>query len=222
MKFKSGEMKRVFGLLLAAALLAGCQRQNNSAPISSATGLRFAANQATAYNTGSLPGRIYADPSQQAGFQQAAVGFLSTDVPPQYVGMVSAAGTGNSGIRFGGQVGLSSGSLRTYDGSYATLDPRSQIIIQVFDQANQYGQVPPIPPLRFSSASGMISGNQVQVTFSDTYGSVTLQGYINTPANTFDGYASYDNNVRWDGSSPGSAGNLGNFTVPLCNFFVCN
>lgn len=222
MVFRFGEFKRVVGTLFAVALLAGCQRQNNATPIASSTGMRFATNAATAYNTGSLPGRIFADPSQQQGFQQAAAGFLSTDIPPQYVGLVSATGSGNSGIRFGGQVGLAVGSLRYYDGSYADISPNSQIIIQVFDQTAQYGNVPPIPPLRFGNASGVITGNQAQITFSDTYGSVTLQGYINTQTSTFDGVASYDNNIRWDGTSPGSAGNFGNFSVPLCSFFACN
>jgi hypothetical protein len=150
---------------------------------------------------------------------------LSTDVLPQYVGQVSASGQGNSGVRFGGRVGLINGSLGSilggYGGGYAMIAGNSQLIIQVIDYLPQYPDAPLIPPFIFGQAQGQIMGNQAQITFSDRYGQVTLQGYLNMQNNSFEGTISYDNNISIDGSTPGAAGTLGNFSVPICAFFAC-
>ncbi len=218
-KLTRHSLKRVLGLVFSTLLLAACQNNNNSKSASILGGPRFSTSGVTGVS-GSLTGQIYiTDASQQTGFQQAVQGFLSTDVPTEYVGTVSGNG---SGIRFGGRVSVTNGSIRTYDGTNAVIHSSSTMTIQVIDQAAQSRQTPPLPAVQFRQAQGQLMGNQAQITFGDAHGSITFAGVLNTTANTFEGYVSYDNNIRWDGSSPGSAGSLGNFSVPLCSFFVCH
>jgi len=213
------QLTRVLGLFLSVLLLVSCQNNNNSKSASIVGGPRFAANAVTGV-VGNLAGKIYStDVSQQAGFQQATQGFLSTDLPPEYVGPVNING---SGIRFSGRVAITNGSLRTYDGTNAVIHSASSITIQVTDQATGSRQSSPIPAIQFRQAQGQLMGNQAQITLGDAFGSVTFVGVLNTTSNTFEGNVSYDNNIRWDGSSPGSAGNLGSFSIPLCSFFVCH
>jgi hypothetical protein len=210
---------RVMGLVFFSVLLSACQNNNNSKSASILGGPRFAASGVTS-GLGNLPGKIYSsDVSQQAGFQQAAQGFLSTDIPPEYLGPVNING---SGIRFSGSVAVTNGSLRTYDGTNAVIHSASSITIQVLDQATVSRQSAPIPAIQFRQAQGQLMGNQAQITFGDAFGSITFVGVLNTTSNTFEGNVSYDNKIRWDGSSPGSAGNLGSFSIPLCSFFVCH
>lgn len=221
MKFKVNQLKKFFAFTFAALALAGCQKNEESTPLASrAFGPRGSIGSMYGVNSGSLTGRVYSDPNYQQEFQDAVTGFLSTDVNPQYVGLVSAAGQNNSGVFIAGRVVLSSGSLRSFSGAYADVNPNSSFTIQVRDYSSQYPNAPALPPFTFSRAQGMIQGNQAQITFGDNYGSVTLTGVINQ--NTFDGEITFDNSVTFDGSRPGAAGTLGNFSIPTCSFFSCN
>jgi len=77
------------------------------------------------------------------------------------------------------------------------------------------------PAFTFQKARGQLVGNQAQITFYDSYGEITLNGFLNSAGSTFDGSISYDNNVNFDGSTPGAAGTLGSFSIPVCSFFSC-
>lgn len=218
---KLTQLKRYIAFSLVLVALTGCQNKNEEAPIlSRAIGPRGALGANYGINGASLTGKIFTDPSYQQEFQDAVTGFLSTDVNPQYVGLVSATGRNNSGVYFAGRVALSTGSLRTFTGSYADIHPNSSLSIQVRDYSPQYPNAPALPPFTFSRAQGVIQGNQAEIIFGDSYGTVTMVGIITQ--NTFEGEISYDNSVSYDGSKSGAAGTLGNFSVPTCSFFSCN
>jgi hypothetical protein len=220
-------MKKTLVLAFTMLALAACDKNVGSTTVTSrGMGPRTALAQSMGYNqqlgSAQLQGIVRSDPSNQSGFQDAVVGFLSTDVKPEYVGTVSAAGQYNSGVWFGGRVALASGSLRTMGGGQVPVSSNGQFQIQVIDFTPQYPNAPRIPPFTFSHADGYVSGNTAEITFSDSYGSVTLSGTIDSTSNRFVGQMSYDNNVNIDSSQQGAAGVLGDFAIPICSFFVCN
>ena len=208
-------------LLIVAALgLTACQEKKDPRQgiTTRGTGPR-AANQAAAGGV-QLQGRVQADPSYQQYFQDAVNGLLSTDVRPDYIGFVSANGQNNSGVFIGGQIVISGGTLANFNGS-GTIASQSRIVIQVRDFFPQMPNAPALPAIALSNAQGSINGNYVEVMFSDGFGSITLSGYIDTYQRVFTGTVKYDNQILYDGSRPGAAGELGDFMIPMCSIFQC-
>ena len=93
-------------------------------------------------------------------------------------------------------------------------------MVHVIDTTGVAG-APAIPQVMIATASGYVQGNQAVIEFHDNYGAVTLHGTIDTTNNVFTGAMSYDNSVMYDGTSPGAAGTLGTFSIPLCTLFSC-
>jgi hypothetical protein len=221
-------LKKFLALGITVFALAACGDKNEGSTNVTSRGMgpRTALANSMNYNgagsTSQMQGIVRSGASNQNGFQQAAVDFVSTDVQPQYVGYVSATGQNNSGILFGGRVGLASGSLRNVGGGQVPITSNSTFQIQVVDYTPQYPNSPLIPPFVFNHAEGYISGNMAQITFSDSYGSVSLEGTIDSTSGRFVGQMTFDNNVNIDPNQPGHAGNLGDFIIPICSFFVCN
>jgi len=206
-------------LTLMVGVLAACQPPENKSPVVvRGVGPRVE-NQPGQPNTSNLPGRVFANPYYQQAFQEAVVGLLSTDVRPEYIGHVSATGENGSGVFFGGQVKLTSGSILSGAGGVIAGD--SHIVIQVRDYVPQHQNAPPLPAIQLRAAQGQVWGNQVQIVFWDAYGAVELSGQIDTQRQVFTGVMKYENYILYDGSSPGAAGTLGDFTIPICSFFMC-
>lgn len=212
--------QRSCALIFSCLALAACQNNSGSTPVASrAAGPRITANSANTAAASTLVGQVYSNATYQSQFQDAATGFLSTDVNPLYVGTISDTGQNNSGVYFSGKVSLAGMNLSGYTGS-ATISGTSTFTIQVRDYVSQYPSTSWIPPFTFYTAQGTLNGSQAQIVFSDSYGSVTLSGTVSQT--TFQGTISYDNGILYDGTRPGAAGTLGNFTIPICSFFVCN
>jgi hypothetical protein len=223
---KTMNMKKVFALGLTLLALAACDKNEGTSTITSrGTGPRISSANAAggAYASGvQMQGVVKSDASNQNSFQEAVVGFLSTDVQASYIGYVSATGQYNSGVLIGGRVNLASGSLRTLGGGQSPVASNGRFQIQVIDYNPQYPNAAPIPPFIFTRADGYVSGNSAQITFSDSYGSVMLQGTLDSVSGRFVGQISYDNNVNIEAGQQGAAGTLGDFAIPICSFFVCN
>jgi hypothetical protein len=219
---KTNSFKKIASLIVMVAALACCQKKEGSVNVNSrGVGPRTWASQSMNASGLQLRGKVFSDAYNQSNFEQAVKGFLETDVRPEYIGFVSATpGQNNSGVFFGGRVAPSSGTLRNAQGYNITVASNSRFVIQVFDAWAGNQSTTLIPPFVFSSAQGTISGNQVDITFYDNYGSVTLRGQYDQ--SVFRGWMSYDNKIKYDGTQPGAAGELGNFEIATCEFFVCN
>lgn len=217
--------KRIVGLMVLALSLTACQQKKESASVA----VQGRYTRAADYNGGtsggitSLNGYIYADESHQQGFQEAVTGFLDASVPSEYVGYVSAMGRDNTGVYFGGRVQLASGALRGAVSGRVNVQTTSRLLITVFDefsgQRDQSGQEIPPVPVFFPSAQGYVTGNSAVIRFQDDYGWVEMQGQFDN--SYFRGTIAWDNQRRYDGAQ-GSAGTLGSFEVPTCEFFQCN
>ncbi len=205
-------------LTLMVGFLAACSPPESRSPVVvRAVGPRTQGQAQP--DTSNLPGRIYSSASYQHAFEEAVKGLLSTDIRPEYIGYVSATGENGSGVFFGGQVRLVNGSITS--GFGGTIANDSHIIIQVRDYIPNMSNVPILPAIQLRAAQGQVSGNYAQIVFYDGYGMVQLTGYIDIQRQLFTGIVKYDNYVLYDGSRPGAAGTLGDFSIPLCSFFAC-
>jgi hypothetical protein len=209
-------LKKSLLLTFAVLSLAACQKKEDSTAISTAGRVPRGAYDSL-YANGANPntklvGKVVRASSEQDEFDAGVRGFLSSTLPEDYVGYVDAQGQYNTGVFFGGRV-----VTRGASGGYQ-IDPSSQIMIVVKDYFQNQTNVQPIA-WYLSNASGQISGNTAIIRFQDALGYVELQGSFDQ--NYFEGDFLYDNNRRYDGSTPGAAGAIGHFVIPTCQFFVC-
>lgn len=214
----------LLGLLVTAVMLVGCAKKDEGTPISSRNnGPRALMTGNQSLTTGSLQGKIYANPMYQTEFQETMVEFLSASTDPRYIGMISAVPQANSGVRFSGRVSLSNGNIRNIGmtGGFADISMSSSIAIQVQDFAPQFPNMAALPAVIVNRARGQFVNNEAQIEFADNFGAITLQGAI--VGNVFRGVISFVNYVRFDGSAANpDTYTMGDFEIPVCSFFVCN
>jgi hypothetical protein len=212
-------------LVLVAANLTGCSKQDGGTPITGRNPQLVGAGsvKTPTGQTIGLNGWIISQSNYQDAFQDAATGFVEADLAPEYLGFVSARGTGGTGIFIGGHVPLQSGLLSPSNNPQVNVRTQSYLLVAIYDEyANRpdsSGRVVGPYAREFTSASGYIQGNRAYLKFTNAMGSVELEGTFDQ--NTFQGTVNYDNIRRWDGKGEGAAGNLGWFQVPTCQFFQC-
>lgn len=206
----------------ALAVLGGCTKQDGATPITTSGRGVSPTGSATLANGRRLNGWVFS-PGNQDLFQEAVVGLVDSKAPVDYVGYVSADANG-TGVFLAGRVELQSGVLNVNSSTQMNIRSDSTLVIAVYDEytgrtAQDGKKVEPFS-FDYTQASGTVSGNTVRsLTFTGPKGSVTLNGSFNSQY--FRGTISYDNSVRYDGSTPGAAGTLGDFEVPTCQFFRC-
>lgn len=168
---------------------------------------------------GDITGNVSLNPTQ---FNDQWRGLMSaTLIPtPQAMGTVSSYSGTQSGVRIQGGIRASFAG-----GMISNVDlPTAQIRIAIWDSlagtTDSGGKIIPEYPIHMIGATGVAAGNQVSLTFSDAYGSISIAGTIN--AGLFQGNMSYQNLVNLSGGSLPQNGPLGNITVNVCDFFVCN
>lgn len=88
----------------------------------------------------------------------------------------------------------------------------SRIQLVITDSKVAEGQKP--ISIIMAQGSGGASNGSARLTFSDSYGQITIQGTYN--ATTFTGTVGYSNT-----SGNRRSGTIGNFSIPTCAFFVC-
>jgi hypothetical protein len=209
-------------LAVGSALLAltGCgQSQSASGMSVRATGARAVEGQSVADLSILLNGRITNTDAMQATFQAAVAGFMSEEMPPSYLGFVSDEASTGTGILFGGSVTLAEGSLSSYSGT-GTVLATSALRIRITDSFPSSPNMAPLPDVYLPNAVGSLVGNSASIRFYDGYGYVELDGQFD--ASNFTGQVTYMNLYNYDGTTPGSSGTMGNFTIPTCAIFVCN
>ena len=136
------------------------------------------------------------------------------------LGFVSAAANQATGVIFWGQAAMVANSSNS---STATLQgANARLHIEIWDatSAQSGGAIQPFvihigsDQAGFVSAVGSSNGSSANLTFTDGYGSVMLQGQI---AN---GY--YSGTIAFSNASTGGTQlPLGQFQVPTCGFFTC-
>lgn len=217
----AGRGARTFAVLLVSIVgLTGCQKEQGGTAIGRVGngGAVFAAANQVAVN-----GKLTDSSVSQSTWQDAVSGFIEGKYPPEYLGFVSTTASGGTGAVLGGRVELSTGTLNSAASTNATIRADSKLLVEIYDEftnrPDSNGRN--IEPLwrGFTSATGTIQGNRAIITFTDEYGSVTLEGTFN--GQVFYGIFEYDNVRRWDGGSEGAAGFIGNFSLPTCQFFRC-
>lgn len=209
-------MKRIFGLMILAIAVAGCQKAPESTRIGSAN--TVTPSQVTAQTGIQFNGIVTTDASYQQQFNEGVRDFMEWSIDRSYVGTVSATG-GDSGVFAGGRIELANGQpLSGVTNGQISIAPNSQLAIAVYDKFSDQANLAPLPARVFSQATGYVSGNSIYLKFSDAAGYVMLQG-------TFSGNVavlkfSFDVEKTWDGKS-GYAGTLGDLRVSTCSFFRC-
>jgi hypothetical protein len=212
------KVQKAAALIFCVIALTGCQEANKgSVPVDSRVGYpRTTGGAPTGSPVGiSLNGIVVADSSRgqdQDDFNERVRDFMEASVEDRsYVGYVSGTpndGT-NSGVYIGGRVNVQGSSI----------DPRSQLVVAVFDAwPQEYGQVPALPQPYFTQAEGVIQGNEAHLRFYDDSGWVEMIGTFDS--NNFVGEIYYDVQRTATGQM-GHAGLIGQFSVPTCQFFNC-
>src|SRR5690606_34357211 len=143
--------------------------------------------------------------SYQSDFQYVVADFLSSIMPENYVGFVSASvdqrtlsgqcpspsyecGTG---VFLGGRVDFVNGRLQASAGSRLDITGSSKLVIQVMDYIPNQPQIAPIPPIYLPNAEGFVQGNRAYLVFWDNYGFVYMEGQFDNQ--WFTGRIEYEN-----------------------------
>jgi hypothetical protein len=126
---------------------------------------------------------------------------------------VNSVGTvsNTTGVDIKGTVGI---NPQTGAFLATTILGQSKLVLIINDSYSTSGQAQPITINLFNVTTGGASGGKASLTFSDEMGSITVQGTYN--ASTFQGSVSFTNT-----QGNRRSGTLGQFTIPTCNFFVC-
>lgn len=148
-------------------------------------------------------------------FRDSVAGLISATVNPSQLGSIAnSQPDASTGVDVQLHLALSNGQLNVSG---------SQLQLTIYDSfvgtMNSDGtQVMPITLGLSPAVSGQVnqSSRTFNITFSDSYGSVTLQGAWND--STVQGTISYSNTQNAAGGSPAS-GMLGNFLAPTCGVF---
>lgn len=102
------------------------------------------------------------------------------------------------------------------------LQGRGAILLTIQDtlvgQNQGDGQIQPIE-IYIPATAGGASGGVVQLTFSDSYGTVTIRGNYNQ--STMTGTIEFTNS-QGNGYNGVRSGTLGTFSMPVCSFFRCS
>lgn len=216
-------IKNVVALLLATVSLAACgKKEDGATPIMGRNGQAISA--AAAGGITSLNGWVIADASQQDAFQDAVTRLVEAVMAPEYLGFVSVRATGGTGVYLGGKVELQTGILSaTASNPQTNVRTDSKLLIAIYDEftgrPDASGKnVEPIARY-LSQASGYVQGNRAYLKFTDSLGSIEIDGTFD--AKTFEGIMTYENARRYDGQGGGGNIELGWVQVPTCQFFRC-
>lgn len=150
---------------------------------------------------------------EQTDFQTALDNFVAVGFTPTLMGLVSGRNNEATGVRLGGEIFLASGDL-----SNGTVDPqRSYLVIGIWDDKakNEGGFTLP-----FSATSGGVNSNSMTINFKDDYTDITMTGQIS--GSDITGEIKFTNRSSSTGLSASASGKLGEFYIPLCQFFKCS
>lgn len=206
-------------MLMAMLSLSACAKKDDSkvrivgrAGVGVGTGTAGVGGYANCGNQAQSTGKIFDAQANSARFEADVKGFVSATLDPQYLGTVSGDINAATGIDFlGGLRFNAQGQLEVESAS---------LMIKIFDsyaKQSYNGQVVQPYVIEFVGASaGMVDhqSRQFQVTFKDSYGSVTMQGSYDLNG-LASGTVTYENFIAVDGYFP-ARGTLGSFRIATC------
>lgn len=168
---------------------------------------------------GDITGNTALTPDQ---FNSQWQGLMSATLPPtpQSMGNVSSFAGGQSGVRIQGGIRASFAGGMISNVDLGTAQIRIAIWDSLAGTTDAGGKIIPEYPIHMIGATGMAAGNQVNLTFSDAYGSISIAGVIQ--GGLFQGNISFQNLVNLSGGALPQSGPLGAITINVCDFFVCN
>ena len=188
-------------MMVATSTLVGCGKKSEKrAPISQADARGARGGGVDPTQTQSAGGYIFQyNDMSSSEFLSGVKDFLSPMVPAEFVGEVN----GN----------YSPNSTRPY----TNVNSSSTVLVVVYDefvgQKDSEGNVIPAIPVNLANAQGYVEGNNVEIRFSDSYGSIVVQGQLS--GSTLNADIAYEN--------AGQAKRyLGWVSMNACSFFVCN
>jgi hypothetical protein len=198
-------------IVLAAASFVGCKKKSDDgAAVSAGRDTRVSPNSGLPVGQGGIAGGqsayIIVNPDQGPALQQAVRIFVSPMMDGNAVGDVDI----RTGVEVKGNVGVSGSGVVSADSVIGV------IIHDSYVGEKDGVQILPIT-VGVSNAAGTAQGNSANITFSDSYGTITLKGIYD--AQNFKGTIEFQNN---QGTYNGfKAGTLGTFNIPTCAFFRC-
>lgn len=227
-------VKKVMALALVGIALSGCQKKDEGTAIQlRASSPRIGSGAITPQTMGiSFNGKVHTSAMYQNAFNDMVRNFMSASMDPNAVGYVSATHEYNTGVDFGGSIMFSNGSALPYmgttNGTYY-VSPNSAILVHVRDlwqnRPDLQGLALPYTYLPLDRTSqSYVQGNQVLLRFSDTYQVVELRGTIVNQM--FSGVFHFKTVMQYNGTpgvvaNNGSTWQMGDFSVPACQFFQC-
>lgn len=164
----------------------------------------------------------------QENFQAQTEYLLSANVDifasPKRVGAVSGDNGQSTGIRLAAYIPTQAPVQRNGSNSTTVVPQGSELLMVIWDSYSGQKDSTGAPIYGFDfalsgSAAGTVSGNRVDVTFTDSYGKIRLTGDIF--GEDFYGEVIYDNNKYFDGYTPGARSTLGFFYAKTCAIFKC-
>ena len=204
--------KQVFMAAIALMFLAvGCNNKgaDNSASIGQRNlgrggALQTVANQ-SAFYTNSV-GRVYSDAAYADAFSGAIRRLVTASIDEQYVGTVGAT----DAVKLTGYIEVDSYGNVVAGKSAMSLEIRDSYAGQVQD-----GKTVPALVITMPVTSGRALNGSSTLTFSDNYGSITLNGtFTNGSSGQFSGTMSFSN-------TNGGSGQGLSFQIATCGFFRC-
>lgn len=140
--------------------------------------------------------------------EQVVRAFLSPNLNPEAVGTIEKIEvSGKVTVQANGQVSSNSAiQLVVYDSLVGKLDSETN---------THFGPI----TVALTNATGTAFNGNVNITFSDSLGTITVTGsWVNS--GNFSGTVSFkNNNANYNGMSSGT---LGTVSLPTCGFFVCS
>lgn len=208
----------IFVSLLVIAAQVGCDSAPNN---NGRAGRSVRSNNPGAYNgyNDGYGNGGWGDPNSMGGsqwsviqnsngsLQQAVAGLISASMDPSELGTVN-----NGDVRITGYIDRD----RTGSVNYAN----SWMVIEIIDSYARQGNVDPIQIEIVGLSNAVSNGNNVELSFSDAYGMITIRGQ--TDQNSFYGQQiSYRNTESFNREAQPASGILGEFQVSLCGLFRC-
>ncbi len=213
-------------MLFAVSLcLQACSGGSRSASVANGTRSVNTSNVNGSSNNGTLGnkncqgsdlGYVYDESSSQnqtTGFQQRVAGLVSAGIAPESLGQVSGIYGDTTGVQLRMKLRFSSSGQIVSGESFLEMTITDSYVGQ---DDGSGGLVEPITIYIESVKTGTMnpSTKQLQVTFADQYGEISLQGRVQ--GEELVGSVSFVNFVSFDNSSPAS-GLLGDFSIPACS-----
>ncbi|PIS11538.1 MAG: hypothetical protein COT73_03485 [Bdellovibrio sp. CG10_big_fil_rev_8_21_14_0_10_47_8] len=203
---KLSRMQMLIPVLAIAMTMSACGRKNDDSAtsVTAARGARSGdASGLTGMSTQNYTQGQAFVVSNDPNFSEIVKVLASATVNPQEIGVTD------------NQRGVVLAGVVRYNPNTGTLVPTNSMLILEITDSNVSGDIPPIL-IKVPATQLQANGNNVQLTFADSYGSIRIVGAVS--GNTFSGSVSFQNNQA--GYMGQTSGTLGTFNIPFNSFFT--